>query len=366
MGIGQAAANNEILADIEGYEDWMLPRVDIYADLIKKFALRDRAAKLGWKLQKVAQDGDLSQIDTAVIEINKNISLQSSHKVTSLLDPADRLEARITERARNPVDVWGIPYAWDYLSRLTGGKQPGELTLLAGEPGVGKSYFALQDILESSKDYPAFLWSGEMKEDQIIARMYQLLGVNGKNMRTGKMQAEDWNALRQARAIVLNTPIYIDDSPMPLHELRAVLQHQKAEHGIKQYVLDYAFLVDAPGKDEIEKTSNVSRTVKLICKDLDLAGTLISSVSKMGMDTNKAGKGHIRGSGQQIHDADNIFTLTTFAQTTNDRVALRFQPHQYDRLVSLHFNKGRELDHTLPGGVLHFSRLGTKFKEELQ
>ena len=370
IGIGQAAANSEVLADIEGYTDWMLPRVDVYADAIKKYAVMDRASKLGWKLQRVAESGDISALDGVVIRINTEIELQNSHRVEPISDTAEELEQEIEIRANNPTEVWGIPYAWDYLSRKTGGKQIGELTLLAGEPGVGKSYFATQDMLETATTHktPVFYWSGEMKRKQILLRMYQLMGVNGQNVRTGKMTDQDWNALITAKAIILNSPIYIDDGPMQLHELKALLQYQKDKNGIKQFILDYAFLIDAPGRDEIEKTANVSRVVKLACKDLDLAGILISSVSKTGMDTNKASKGNIRGSGQQIHDADNIFTLTTFSQITNDRVALRFQPSQYDKLVTLHINKGRELAPTLPGGVLHFSRnTGTPaFKEELQ
>jgi hypothetical protein len=95
---------------------------------------------------------------------------------------------------------------------------------------------------------------------------------------------------------------------------------------------------------------------------------MIASVTKAGMDTGeKAMKSNMRGSGQQIHDADVIFHLTKFAQTENDPVALRFLPNDYDRLITLHITKGRELDASLPGGRLHFSRIGSTpaFQEEL-
>jgi replicative DNA helicase len=369
-GVALAAANCEILSDLENYHEWYLPRLDTYADTIKKYALRDRAAKLGWKLQRAAEQGDLCAVDHAVLEINQNITLQSSHRISSIVDTADAIEKKIHARAANPGDVWGIPYAWEHLSKITGGKQPGELTLLAGEPKIGKSWYALQDALHCAVEHqiPVFVWSGEMGAEQVTRRAYQLLGVNGENMRTGYMTPEDWGRLNDARALLLNSPLYIDDNQMRLHELKAVLQHEKAEHGIQHFVMDYAYLIDAPGRDEIEKTNNISRTLKTVCRELDLSGLLISSVNKVGMDTEKALKSNVRGSGQQLHDADVILFLTKFAPIKDDRVQLRYLPNQHDRIATLHISAGRELNHNLTGGVLHYSRLDNtpKFKEELQ
>lgn len=369
-GVAQAAANCEILSDLEKYTEWFLPRLDTYADTINRFSLRERAAKLGWKLQKAAEAGDECEIDEAVVEINKNISLQSKHKVTSMPEMAEAIDQKVNIRAANPGKVWGIHYAWNYLSELTGGKQLGEIILLAGEPKIGKSWWASQDALFTAVEHkvPVFIWSGEMGAEQVTRRLYQLLGVNGENMRTGFMNDEDWEKLNEAKAILLNSPIYIDDQPLRLHELKAVLQHEKIEHGIQHFVIDYAYLIDAPGKDEIERTNNVSRTLKNICRELELSGILISSVNKTGMDTEKALKSNVRGSGQQIHDADIIYFLTKFAPLSDDRVKLRFRPNQYDMLSTLHISAGRELNHKLAGGVLHFSRTdGTpKFKAEPQ
>jgi len=368
-GVAQAAANSEILADLESYTEWFLPRIETYAETIKHYAYRDKAARLGWRLQKAAEEGNESKIDNVVLEINQNITLQNTHKTVSMLEAVEELESQVEQRRKTPVDVWGIPYAWPYISKLTGGKQLGELILLAGEPGIGKSYWALQDGLETAVTHhePVFIWSGEMKANQIVRRFYQLLGVDGRNMRTGRVTTQDIERMNDAKALILNSPIFIDDKPLKLHELRGVMQYQKSKNGIRHFILDYAFLIDAPGKDEIEKTSNVSKVVKGVCHELDLSGLLIASVNKMGMDTEKTTKANIRGSGQQIHDADIVYTLTSFAQVKNDRVALRYSPNDYDKLVSLHIKKGRELDHTLPGGVLHFSRMNSaKFQEELQ
>lgn len=367
VGVAQAATNAGVLTELEKYNDWLLPRVNDYASAIKQFAYTAKVEKFGWMLQEAAKEGDTSKIDRVILDINKGVEL-SGGRITSITDAADEVEREVNERAKNPVDVWGIPYAFPYLSLLTGGKQTGELTIIAGEPKVGKSWWVYQDALETAiKDTPVYIWSGEMKRKQVMRRMYQLLGVNGRNMRTGQMTTDDWDKMNDARALVLNSPLYIDDAPMKLTDLRSILMHEKIEHGIKQFVIDYAYLVDAPGKDEIEKTGNVSRVLKGIVSELDLCGHLITSVSKAGMDSTseQAVKSNIRGSGQQIHDADIVYMLTKFSPASDDPIALTVKPDQYDKMVTLHIQAGRELDHTLPKGVLHYKRMenSPKFEE---
>jgi replicative DNA helicase len=367
VSVAQAATNAGVLTELEKYNDWLLPRIDDYASAIKQFAYSAKVEKFGWMLQEAAKEGDTAKIDRVILDINKGVEL-SSGRITSINDAADEVEREVIERSKNPVDVWGIPYAFPYLSSLTGGKQTGELTIIAGEPKVGKSWWVYQDALETAiKDTPVYVWSGEMRRKQVMRRMYQLLGVNGRNMRTGKMTEEDWDKMNDARAVVLNSPLYIDDTPMRLVDLRSILMHEKIEHGIKQFVIDYAYLVNAPGKDEIERTGNVSQALKIICGELDLCGHLITSVSKAGMDSTseQAVKSNIRGSGQQIHDADIVYMLTKFSPASDDGVALMVKPTEYDKMVTLHIQAGRELDHSLPKGVLHYKRMDNspKFEE---
>jgi replicative DNA helicase len=286
---------------------------------------------------------------------------------TSVSSTADEVELEARERAKNPCDVWGIPYAWPYLSILTGGKQPGELTILAGEPKVGKTWLVMQDALETAmKGIPVYYWSGEMRKKQLTRRFISMLGVDSRRMRNGNMRNEDWDALEAAKTTLQGIPLYLDDTSLSLGEIRGVLTREKSSHGIQQAILDYSLLVQDAGINEIERSGNVSREMKVICNELELAGVLIASVNKGGFDTTSetVTKSNVRGSGQQIHDADNVFLLTKFAKTS-DPDEIYIQPDRWDYIVSLHVAAARDMDFHIPGGVLHYERIeGTpKFKE---
>lgn len=356
IDVTTAASNSGILAELEKAEFFQSGRIDGYAKQIKHFGYHAGILKLAETLKHQAESGNTTGVEKAITSINK-IPSQAADRAVSIGDAAEDLEKEIREREKHPTDVWGIPYAWPYLSKLTGGKQKGELTLFAGEPGAGKSWMALQDVLytatgityDKGNGYaeivstPVFYWSGEMKRGQLMKRFYQILGVDGMKMKTGRMTAEDWDLLSDAKALILNSPLVIDDRPLYLHEIMPILKRQKAENGIEQVVFDYESLITAPGKDEIEQSANTSRELKIIAQELDLAITLISSVNKGGMDTGSefVSKSNVRGSGQKLHDADIVYMLTSF--DSKKAIEYRIQPNQYDKTVSLHIKKGREL-----------------------
>lgn len=304
--------------------------------------------------------------------------------IPSAYDGIEMLEDEIRRRSADPREVWGIPYAWDFLSRVTGGKQAGELVYIGGEPGVGKSWWAHQDALFTaigrkigSYDYgetPVLLWSGEMKKRQVYRRFFEMLGVPKRAMQTGNMDnyhdpttgelVPCWQLFNEAKAIIMNSPIYVADMPLELSSIEDLLRRAIDKYGIKQTVFDYDWLIAARGQNEIEQSQNISREMKRLAGTFDLAVILISSVNKAGMSGSDAiAKANLSGSGKKIHDADVIFTLNKFNEKTNPDISIL--PRDYWKIATLRIEKGRELDYSLPKGAINYMREtpNPKFRE---
>ncbi len=304
-------------------------------------------------------DGEVYQISESIGRYEPQDKPVVPAPLPSAWDVIDSLEADIVERQKNPRDVWGIHYAWDYLSLVTGGKQAGELIILAGEPGVGKSWWAHQDALYTalgvkSASVPTLIWSGEMKRKQVFRRFFEMLGVPKRHMLTGGMSADDWQFFNEAKALIVNSPIYVSDMFLELKDVRLLLEREQGEHGIEQVVFDYDWLINAPGKDEIATSQNISRTLKQLATELNLSIMLVSSVNKSGMDTTVENIGTVSGSGKKLHDADIVYLLTKFNEKRNNDLSI--MPADYDRIATLHFKKARELDWHVPGNVINFIR----------
>ena len=318
--------------------------------------------------------------DGEVLLISKSVARyepQDAPPVIKVAAPAydviDEIEAEARERQKNPSSVWGIHYAWEFISLITGGKQPGELIIEAGEPGVGKSWWAHQDALFTAignpskkvESTPVFLWSGEMSRKQVYRRFFDMMGVQKRKLLSGGMQDEDWESFTDAKAVIMNSPIYVSDIPLELKNLPALLEREIGEHGIKQAVFDYDWLISSPGSNEIEQSQNISRALKQMARKFNISVVLISSVNKTGMDSasENVTKSNVSGSGKKLHDADVIYILTKFNEKKNNDLGI--SPKDYAKIVTLHISKGRELDYHVPNGAINYMRESPnpKFKE---
>jgi replicative DNA helicase len=325
------------------------------------------------KCQPPLSDGEVMQIAESVKRYNPQDEPKPIKPLPSAWDVIDQLEAEIIERQKDPREVWGIHYAFPYLSLITGGKQKQELIILAGEPGVGKSWWAHQDALytalgtpsQNIPSTPVLIWSGEMSRRQVYRRMFEMLGVPKRHMLTGRMSEEDWQFFNEAKALVVNSPIYVSDAPLDLKDIRGLLEREIGEHGVEQVVFDYDWLISSPGQSEIEQSQNISRTMKQLSRELDISIILISSVNKMGMDStnDNVTKSNVSGSGKKLHDADVIYILTKFNEKKNSDLSI--QPNDYDKISTLHISKGRELDFHIPNGAINYMREtpNPKFRE---
>lgn len=322
-------------------------------------------------------DGEVYQIAHSIVRYQAEDEPEVAKPLDNSIVVVEMLEAEIREREKDPRDVYGIYYAWDYLSLVTGGKQPGELTYIGGEPGVGKSWFAHQDALFSAigrrivvgtktifEETPTLLWSGEMPKRQVYRRFFEMLGVPKRAMMTGKMSGRDefgrpfdyWEKFEEAKAIIQTSPIYVADKGLDLKDIRNMIAREIDVHGIKQAVFDYDWLIHAPGQGEIEQSQNISREMKQIAVDFNISITLISSVNKSGMNqsSDNVTKANLSGSGKKLHDADVVFILTKFNEKKNNDNSI--MPRDYWKVVTLHIEKARELDFNLPGGAINYMR----------
>jgi replicative DNA helicase len=184
-------------------------------------------------------------------------------------------------------------------------------------------------------------------------------------MLTGNMSETDWEFFNDAKAMIMNSPIYVSDSALNLKDVRGLLDREIAEHGIEQAVFDYDWLISAPGGNELEQSQNISREMKRLSRELNISIVLISSVNKMGMDTanDNVTKANVSGSGKKLHDADVIYILTKFNEKKNSDLSIT--PTDYPRIATLHIAKGRELDFHIPNGAINYIREtpNPKFRE---
>jgi replicative DNA helicase len=326
-----------------------------YASIVHQDAERRAILKLANEIAQAVHAGsaadDLRSLIRNQLEerTTTNGFVRLSHLLSDLYDQIETAEA-------NPREIWGLPIGFPKFDRATGGLEKGTLTWLAGEPGIGKTWSLTQSALKMGEVEPGLLISMEMKNESIARRALSgVSGIRTKSMKSGLGLPGDWRTrFDDAAAELANRDILIDDANYTTEQLRVVIKSQKRERNIGWFAVDYAMLFSDRAENDNVRTEIISRNLKLMCKEMDLVGVVLQSVTKSGMDgdsNNASQKSAMRGSGQQVHDADNILFLTPFTRLSDRDDAIREEDKK--RIVTLHTKKGRELE-TRP--VMHLVR----------
>lgn len=321
------------------------------AEIVREKAKRRHMVQISSKIATAAFD-DTTEIDKVLPGfINQLADTQHvQNGAIHLKNYLSRLYNEVEERSNNPTEVWGLQTSFQTFNRITGGLQLGESMIVSGVPGVGKSIWAMQLGVDLGKSNPGAIYSMEMGGLQTTRRIVSgEARINTRQLKTGKL--ENWAGFVSCIETLGALPIYMSDSVgWTTTSLRADLSRLKAQHDIKWFVLDYLYLLNDSGKDEIERTANISIGIKRICKELNIAGIVIHSMNKAGMENDMPDQSNLRGSGQAVYDADLIVFLKKFTPMKYEKV----RESEKENLRTLIFGKGRELED--PQRFIHFTK----------
>ncbi len=232
--------------------------------------------------------------------------------------------------ASKPGSVTGVPSGLMDLDDMTSGFHPGELIIVAGRPGMGKTALALSmgrnaAVLEKTG---VGMFSLEMANHQLAMRLLCAEGrVDSHLVRTGKLPKSQWKNLSIAVGSLAEAPIYLDDTPgMSVLEVRAKARRLKAEKDVGLIIVDYLQLMTGPKGSESrqQEISQISRSLKNLAKEIDLPVIGLSQLSRAveSRSDRRPQLSDLRESGAIEQDADLVIFLYrpwVYTQEDDDR-----------------------------------------------
>lgn len=293
-----------------------------YASLVREAADRRRLIRLSSDIAKLAFDVG-SDIETV-----KANALRALLDGSRIVDGAEHIAGAVSELydetqelSLNPRDLIGMDSGFPDYNEGAGGIHRGEMLVIAGEPGVGKSMFAGQlGYNLASNEHAGAIYSMEMRKKSVVRRwVSSSSNIPTRKIRTGRMDDSDWPAFTQAITQASQLPIYISQAThWTTTAMRSDLTRLKAEYGIEWFVLDYFDLLKDRAADENREQKIKSIGIKDICQDLDLAGIIIHTFNKAGMRSSDYEFADVSGSRQIIYDADVLLYFTKHKPQNGD------------------------------------------------
>jgi replicative DNA helicase len=308
--------------------------VEAYAKIVRDKSHRRKLLEDANRLARLAYD-EKQDIITGTQDVIDRLVDNSTRKGGAVHISAftGQLVQEVDIRRDNPTAIWGIQTGFYDFDAATGGLQDGELMIIAGDSGIGKSMLVGQLAVQmAAAGFPGGYYSLEMTGVAVARRMVSGMSkINTRKLKTGMLSEPEYRQFTEYIGRMSGLPLFMSDvADWNLLQLRSDLARLKREYGIRWFVLDYLYLMDAGTSDEIAASTIISKGLKLICRELKISGIAVASVNKLGMDNNKPTKSMLRGSGQSVFNSDILCMMTKDEINPNIR--------------RITFTKGRELE----------------------
>lgn len=291
-------------------------RVEAYAETVKAKAKARRliAAADVIKTEAYIESGNietlLSDAEKAIFDISNDVVGKDFVDLRSMID---EMKDRVYTRAGNPGQTIGVPTGFVDLDQMILGLIPQDLIIIAGRPSMGKTALALNIVrnvaIESNLSVAMF--SLEMSKQLLSERLLASVSrVNGQGLRTGFMNGGDDARLEAGFQKLSEAPIFFDDTgDISVLQMRAKARRLKAKNpDLALIVVDYLQLMKGKGENRNLEISEISRSLKIMAKDLDVPVLALSQLNR-GLESRTDKRpmlSDLRESGAIEQDADVI------------------------------------------------------------
>ncbi len=336
-----------------------------YAEIVRERAILRRLVEAGTKVVQLGygaaggMGGDVDEVvdraQQAVYDVTERRTSDDYFRLEDVLQQAfDEIEAMGSRGS----EVYGVPTGFRELDELTNGLHPGQLIVVAGRPGLGKSTLGM-DFLRSAAikhQLACVLFSLEMGRSEITMRLLSAeASIWLTHLRTGRMTDQDWNKLARRMGEIAEAPLFIDDSPnMSMMEIRAKARRLKQRHDLKLVVVDYLQLMSSVKRVENrqQEVAEMSRSLKLLAKELEVPVVAISQLNRGAeqRQDKRPQMSDLRESGAIEQDADMVILL--HREDAYEKESPR--AGEADLIVAKHRN-GQTKD-VVVSSALHYSR----------
>jgi replicative DNA helicase len=252
-----------------------------------------------------------------IFSINGNKEGTSTRMVKDILtDVFKRIETN-----QSGGDCTGIPSGYYELDDMLGGFNPGEMTILAARPSMGKTAFVLNLMERAALDRPqhfdhdpvVLFFSLEMGAVSICQRMLcSRARVDSGRLRKGNIDPSSFSDLSQAAGELAAGGLIIDDTPgLSIMALRSRARRVKHKHGLDMIVIDYLQLMSAKAESRQQEISVISRSLKELARELEVPLIALSQLSRAveSRENKRPMLSDLRESGSIEQDADVVLML---------------------------------------------------------
>jgi len=300
-----------------------------YLEIVReKHALRAILATCHTAINQIyTHTGSIDQVvdaferEAMAVGSYRTSSADSDHDGKSIVLSA--IEA-IQERCRG--NIRSLPTGWRHFDIITkGGLKPGRIYVVAGRPGTGKTAFVISLLMSIARQGKSVGFiSLEMDAGEIGERMLSVesqIDVTAFDSRNTPEEEQNAATMKAAKAIRSMRFAICDRPNSSSSAIAAKARRWLIDRKIDVLAIDYLQLVESKtGKDRREQVDHISRSLKLLAKELQIPVILLAQLNRE-FDKDKKRKprlSDLRESGSIEQDADFVGFLYRETEPDHD------------------------------------------------
>lgn len=262
-------------------------------------------------------------------------SMSPNVRSDSLLDGIDEAYQNFLWMQNNPDKVTGIRVGWEDYDNESFGLQKGEIIIVGGHSGEGKTQLKanwalgaakmVQDVIDRQPHVLYF--SLEMRSSEMASRwLSNLAGISLRERHLTKTQLSDVaRANIELRQLATNRNLIVVDAA-EAHTLDQIIRRMhkaKTESGLDMAVIDYAQLIGVSSAGEAskyEQMAQVAQRLKVTAQQLEIPIVLGAQLNRDAMNNSPCGRPrayHVADSLDLVRSADVIQMIWTPARHIN-------------------------------------------------
>lgn len=298
-----------------------------HAQVLQNDFIKRRLLQLSAEIEKFVEENPeatsaLAETEKRLMEIGQSSQSGSDPTIMALmLDVQSDIDKAIQNNGR----IRGLATGVRDFDRMTHGLKGGQMIVLAGRPGGGKTSLAMNiaDNVAVDQKQPVGIFSLEMTAKELVMRLVSARSrIDSGDIEDGRLFEENKPAMFMAMRQIQTAPFHIcDKGGLTVAQLGARARRMAIHHKIKLLVVDYLQLMQSRLKENGNaRVTEISNGLKTLAKDLDIPILVLSQLNRDSEKENRKPRlSDLRESGSIEQDADMVLMLSPDGQPTDGK-----------------------------------------------
>lgn len=291
-----------------------------YARIVVERSVARRLYMAGQRIMELACSK--GSLPSQVAEAQQSLfDLSVNEDVPDVRHYKDMLEGVLEEmddRLNGRLEI-GLDFGLSDLDGIVKGLRPGNLVIVAGKPGTGKTVLGtnLADRISSKEGKSSLIFSLEMPGAELVKRALAAAGGVDKGwIDTGGSESDEyWSALAKAVDTLKNSDVRIcEKGSLTFSRICNIARFQHRAKPLHLIVVDYLTLIRADKDDRFgtrsQEIGSFTRGFKALAKELNLPIVVLAQFNRAS-ESRAAGESKprmsdLRDSGEIEQDADIV------------------------------------------------------------